>query len=212
MCTSPGPSSACCSVDRRYPGRQLLLEGGTSLSAEDGDKGWYPPWLVFNSLKPLHTMLPHWKLCLDKGTAKIRGRAFNCHPQITPAGSFVLSCSTLVHKDLVPCGLLCPLTHLHSALAGLSCPCAHWSLTCGFWLYGPCCVSYHGPSVPPVRVDAAPKITLRLAGLVRSRCAGSVVCLAVEKGMFWLRSPWSVSLPASALHDINGSLNLRAGV
>lgn len=34
----------------------------------------------------------------------------------------------------------------------------------------------------PFSVDAGPKITLKHAGLVGSRCAGSVVCFAVEKG------------------------------
>ena len=162
------------------------MRGARCLSAGERDKGQQPrrpPWLVFDGLKSLHAMLSCWKLCFDKGTAKIGGRASESHPQILLMGVLCacLLCFSASGASTSQ-GLMSLKTCLPSVFAGVGCPCAGWSLNCRFQLYGPYCVSYCWRSVPPFSVDAGPKITLRLAGLVGSRCAGSTVHLAVEKG------------------------------
>lgn len=79
-------------------------------------------------------------------------------------------------------GLISLKISLPFVFGQVSCPHAGWALNCRFWSYYPCCVSYCLCSVPSASLDAGPKITLRLTGLVGSRCAGSMMHLAAEKG------------------------------
>lgn len=109
-----------------------------------------------------------------KAQPKMEGGPWSVAPKSSWWISVVLAHSTSVHQELVPRRVSCPWKQV--------CPCAGWSLNFRFQLYGPYCVSYCWCSVLPVSVDAGPKITLRLAGLVGSRCAGSTAHLAVEKG------------------------------
>lgn len=162
------------------------LRGPCCLSDGERDRGWRPrrpPWLVFGGLKSLHTMLSRWKLCLREGTAKIGGRTSEHHPQILLMWVF---CGPLLHFSASGAstsrGLVSLKTCLPSIFVVINCPCADWSMNSRFQLCGPYCVSYCWCSVLPFSVDAGPKITLRLAGLVGSRCAGSTVHLAAEKG------------------------------
>ena len=93
------------------------------------------------------------------------------------------TCFTLIHQELVPC----VVSYILENVGAFSFEGDELSLC---WLVPelqvsvdhPYCVSYCWRSLLPFSVDAGPKITLTLAGLVRSRCAGSTVCLAAERG------------------------------
>jgi len=117
------------------------------------------------------------KLCLDKGKANNEGRALEPKSSLSPHRACLLHLSASTLR-----GPVSLKTGLPSVFGWVSCPCAGWSLNCRFHLSSPHHVSYCWCSVPPVSVDADPKITLRLASLVGSRCAGSTARLAAEKG------------------------------
>lgn len=164
------------------PRKRWLVRCLLPLCQGKGQWACSQPRLLF-SLKLLHAMLSHWKLCLSKSTAKIGGKALERHPQMPLMGVYCVCLLCFSSSGTsTSWGLVSLKTHLPSLFEGVSCPCAGWSMNCRFWQYGPFCVSYCWYSVLPYSVDAGPKITLRLSGLVGSRCVGNTVHLAAEKG------------------------------
>lgn len=160
----------------KIPANSLLGTG-----TKPGTPG-FPPWLVFDTLKSCSSCFLVGSFASIKAQPKLTEGPYSVTPHPSYGALLCLLPPTSMYLGLIPYG---GSSHCISAFCvspGVSCLGASWSLSCRLQLCGTPCISYSWCSVPPSHVAAGPKIILTLVGLVGTRCTGSMVHLAAEKG------------------------------